>query len=201
MAFLSLLVYVLVIGLPIYYFIKRRKKKKIEKKQIKLDEAKVKEDNFKSFLSENKINEIIKGQNWLGQDINQNFNYLTGHPDLIKPMTVNFGLGKELLCFIECVNEDYKILGKIDLIDIEDVTLEDKSTIQRKTSGLDVLAYGAAGKMMATDKKVVEYYIIIKWKEGKFTNETIISFTSKNAVSEANELRSKIIKLANNLLD
>ncbi len=125
------------------------------------------------------------------------YEYVTGHPEISVPRKVNIGINKDKIVLFFMDGEIPNSIGEIPLSAIENITSEDKSTIERKVSTLDVLAYGSMGKAMAKDVKVIEYYVLVNWKQGKFTHETIFSFNGKNAITEANIFKSELIKKAN----
>ena len=65
--------------------------------------------------------------------------------------------------------------------------------IQKRVGLKRMLAIGIFA--FAVKKKVKEElsYIIIEWSDGKFDHETVFEFEGKGSVTQANELRNKLI--------
>lgn len=175
---------------------KKLKQKREEAERLKIEKTQERDNK----ISELGLIEFYKSSENLGFMNNDQVTYNTGHPDIIKPGDFKIAFSTaDMIIYVELSEKPFfEIAGKIPLKDINNITAEDKSYMEKRTSALETLAYGpAVSKMAASNKKVEQYYVLIEWTEGKFTHNTIFQFTGKHAVSNANEFRSKLINYAN----
>jgi hypothetical protein len=121
--------------------------------------------------------------------------YFMGHPDIDKPLKVYlYNDGKGNLSIANGNSFLEKKLGTVATSVIDNVTVEDQSTIEKKVSLGRVLLVGVFALAWKKNKKAEAAYVIIEWKQGKFTHETYFRIDGNNAIGTANTIRNQIIK-------
>ena len=127
--------------------------------------------------------------------------YMRGHPALPRPIqTTNCQLAEDdILIYSPVSGKLGPVVGKIPLSQVQNVVVEDKSTVEKRVTMTRVLAIGVFA--LAAKKKEVhpEFYLTISWGGGKIGNETIFEFDGENAQVNANALRNEIAKRVNDL--
>lgn len=117
--------------------------------------------------------------------------YISGHPGINSPVE------KTTIAFtaqgLVIQNGTRAAIALIPPDQIKNVSVEDASTVQSRVTAtrllaLGVFAFAAKKKQMTTD-----FYLTIKWNDGRFDHETIFEFTDTNANAQANTLRNAII--------
>lgn len=83
--------------------------------------------------------------------------------------------------------------GYIPIQSILNISIEDKSTIEKRVTVGRLLLVGIFA--LAWRKKDVKnsVFLIIEWQGGTFTHETIFEFGSNNAFQSANIIKNKLI--------
>lgn len=122
--------------------------------------------------------------------------YISGHIKIDKPQEKCSLYVKEDIVKIYTVNKSTLtnvFLANIEKQKIKKISLEDQTSIQKRVGLKRMLAIGIFA--FAVKKKVKEElsYIIIEWSDGKFDHETVFEFEGKGSVTQANELRNKLI--------
>ena len=127
--------------------------------------------------------------------------YAGGHPSLnVKIENVYFIKNENnlLLYKIEYfdVSKPEEILNsEIPISDIDDITIEDSSSIENKITLGRVILVGIFALAWKKKKKNELSFVIISWKKGKFQNNTIFSIEGKDAFIKANKARNKLISV------
>lgn len=85
----------------------------------------------------------------------------------------------------------------IPLDSIEDVSIEDRSQIQNKITAGRLLLVGVFALAWRKKKLQKMQFVVVKWKSGKFENETTFMFEGEQAMTDANILRNSVIKAVN----
>jgi hypothetical protein len=172
----------ILVGLALMFFVSYMQGEGIAKKQAELNEK---------LLS-------------IGVDIQSTqfkANYLSGHPDIDNShsgVSALFENGKLALWLIpdftkfESFNPTQ--LGYISTDSINNIVVEDKTTIEKRVTVGRLLLTGVFA--LAWKKKRVDEaaYVVIEWNDGRFDHETVFEFTGKGSMQEANAARNKIIK-------
>lgn len=125
-------------------------------------------------------------------------NYISGHPEIDSP-TAGISLfkadGKIGLYHIpDGFDEtDPFLYGAIPLAGISGISVEDKTTIEKRVTVSRLLLTGVFA--LAWQKKKVDEaaYMVIEWNDGRFDHETVFEFTGKGAMQEANAARNRLI--------
>ena len=77
---------------------------------------------------------------------------------------------------------------------IEDITVEDKTSIEHKITVGRIFLVGIFALGWKKKKVNEQAFVVIKWKTGKFVNETIFMFENKGALQLANTARNFLVK-------
>lgn len=124
--------------------------------------------------------------------------YLTGHPELPAPIdTVVVGVEGVDMVILNGRASDAVGAARIPLAAIENIYSEDHSTMRERVTASRLLMQGDLAYLNKKQEKVEVHYVVVKWRDGKFQHETIFENTGKDSISEANALRSLLIKHAN----
>lgn len=82
----------------------------------------------------------------------------------------------------------------IPLESINDITIEDASSIEKKITVGRIFLVGIFALGWRKKKKNELAFLVIEWKKGKFDNSTTFSFEGKEAFQNANAARNRLIK-------
>jgi hypothetical protein len=152
--------------------------------------------------SNEKYHVELKKNNIVMYDYKELGDYVGGHPN-IDDMIKNIRVHKEddQLVFYE--NELYQVPklinnSAIKIENIDNVTIEDASSIENKITLGRVFLVGIFALAWKKKKKNELAFVVIQWHTGKFQNETTFSFEGTDAVSKANKSRNQIIKMCTN---
>ena len=77
---------------------------------------------------------------------------------------------------------------------IEDIAIEDATTLESKVTLGRVLLVGIFAFAWKKKKKNELAFVRIQWKEGKFKHNTLICFEGQNAMTNANSFRNLLIR-------
>lgn len=89
-----------------------------------------------------------------------------------------------------------KIEGfSISIDAIEDIRLEDRTTIDKNVTAGRMFLVGMYAFAWKKKKKEEMACVVIKWKMGKFENETIFMLEGKGAMGRANKARTNLINM------
>ncbi|MCF0254928.1 MAG: hypothetical protein HUK10_01385 [Bacteroides heparinolyticus] len=83
--------------------------------------------------------------------------------------------------------------GEIPIEDINDITIEDATSIEKKITVGRILLVGIFALGWKKKKKNELAFLVIEWKKGKFEHSTTFSFEGKEAFQNANTARNKLI--------
>jgi len=83
--------------------------------------------------------------------------------------------------------------GKIPLGSITGVSCEDHSTLNKRITLGRVLLVGIFALAWKKKEKKEKHYLIIEWREKKFSHETIFMIEGKNSANNCNIARNYII--------
>lgn len=140
-----------------------------------------------------------------GYKVSQRINsgrYVAGHPNLDKPLKLSTLIVKDQwLNIFEYPNgydnEAPVHRAGIQLSAINNVLIEDETTVERKVTVGRLLLVGVFAFALKKKKVNELAYLTIQWKDNKFEHETYFEFEGKDAMQKANTARNGIIKLIN----
>jgi hypothetical protein len=124
--------------------------------------------------------------------------YVGGHPDIDNhiPRCAIYPKDGSIIIFNQTTIIDIpKKIGSIDYESVIDITVEDSSSIEKKVTLGRVLLVGIFALAWRKKKKNELYFLSINWKTDRFEHSTLFSFEGKDAMSNANKLRNKLINL------
>jgi hypothetical protein len=123
--------------------------------------------------------------------------YISGHPKISKPFCARGYLKDEELLIFSWVNGRLASMGdpvgQIQSSVIKNIVIEDSSTIERRVSFGRVLLVGIFALAWKKRKKNELAYLVIEWNDGRFDHETMFQFEGKDAMTQANTARNKLI--------
>ena len=122
--------------------------------------------------------------------------YTCGHPSInnpVKNIKILLRDFKIQLFELNNISGKTEMLGEIPVKDVENITIDDATTISNRVGVKRMLLVGLFA--FAWKKKRINEvaYLVIEWNKGKFKNETIFEFEGKGSVMIANTLRNKLI--------
>lgn len=123
--------------------------------------------------------------------------YAGGHPTIDNQIKicVIFPEKDDLVIYERDVSQYPKKKGTIPISSINNILLEDSTTIEHKVTVGGILLYGMYAWAMKEKEKNELAFITIEWNNGKFNNSTIFSFEGKDAMQTANKARNQLLKL------
>jgi hypothetical protein len=123
--------------------------------------------------------------------------YLHGHPDINNQIEYINGYenATQLLLINEAPFGTIKLLAKIEKTSVQDVLIEDASTIEKRLTLTRIALLGPFAWALKKKKVTEQAYLTIKWKLGKFENDTTFLFEGKAAMTKANASRNSLLKL------
>lgn len=77
--------------------------------------------------------------------------------------------------------------------DINDITIEDSSSVEHKVTLGRFILVGVFSALWKKKVKNELAFLVIEWKKGKFSHDTIFVFEEDNAFIKANTARNKLI--------
>lgn len=89
-------------------------------------------------------------------------------------------------------------LGSINLKDIQAITVEDLSTIERNVTLGRFLLVGVAALAWKKKRKEEKAFLNIQWKEGNFSHNTLFEYSRSGSMSKANTNRNQLLRLIKN---
>lgn len=129
---------------------------------------------------------------------------IAGHPDVnegvqnslckIKDGDIQFYKVKDYSMFDMEAEIPQRIQVSIPINEIEDITVEDKTSIENKITVGRIFLVGIFALGWKKKKVNEQAFVVIKWKTGKFVNETIFMFENKGALQLANTARNFLVK-------
>lgn len=159
-------------------------------------------ENIKS----GKVNEEAKAKGDDPHSYKEIGTYIGGHPSVDKQKTyVLARKNDQVIEFWEGImgyNGEFssshpdKIEGfEIPIEAVEDIRIEDKTSIEREVGAGRMFLVGMYAFAWKKKKKNEMAFVVIKWKKGKFENETLFAFEGKGSVTKANTARNELIKM------
>lgn len=136
-----------------------------------------------------------KSTGYKAEDLLVSGTYVSGHPDVDKPIK-----GTQLLLDINDVKifsvdeNGFHQKATIDKSLINNVVMEDSSTIQNRVTVGRLLLTGIFAFAWKKKTKQECAYLVIEWNQNKFKNETIFEFEGTGSIQRANTLRNRLIK-------
>lgn len=123
--------------------------------------------------------------------------YIAGHPTIDDSITISCIVAKESKLFIlnEVASHSTRIQGSIEKSYINNILVEDQTTIERRVTVGRMLLTGLFAFALKKKTKNELAYLVIEWNDGKFEHETIFEFEGKDSVSKANKARNTLIKI------
>lgn len=140
--------------------------------------------------------EFEKSYGFKTSDLISSDNYVSGHPLLDKSFGKSFLLiDKDEVKIFEFSNSatTWVLKSHISKSLITNVIIEDASTMQQRITAGRLLLVGVFAFAWKKNKKAECAYLIIKWKQGNFDNETIFELSGTGSISRANTIRNKFI--------
>jgi hypothetical protein len=124
--------------------------------------------------------------------------YVAGHPDINEaiPKTSIMPKDNKLDIMLEKPMEVPLKKGEIENSFINNVLVEDQSTVEKRVTVGRLLLTGIFAFAWKKKKKIELAYLTIEWNDGKFDHETIFEFEGTGAMQNANTARNQIIKIA-----
>ncbi len=122
--------------------------------------------------------------------------YISGHPGINQPLGVRLLVEGDLVVFIKADITGARI-GSIPLASIEDVVVEDQSTMERRVTATRLLAVGIFAFAMKKGRQHVCFYVTVSWSDGRFKNNTIFEFVDPNPLARANALLTMLRNAVN----
>ena len=129
---------------------------------------------------------------------------IAGHPDAnegvqnslckVKDGNIQFYSVKDYSMFDMEAEIPKKIQVSIPINEIEDISIEDKTTIEKKITVGRIFLVGIFAWGWKKKQVNEQAFLVVKWKTGKFVNETIFMFENKGALLLANTARNYLIK-------
>lgn len=121
--------------------------------------------------------------------------YLAGHPDINEPIAktdLYFRLAS--IDIFDSTTLTKRKVGSINKDCIKNVTIEDKTTIEKRVTVARLLLVGIFA-FGWKKKKINELaYLVIEWNDSKFNHETIFEFEGNDAMAKANKSRNLLIQ-------
>ena len=123
--------------------------------------------------------------------------YAGGHPAIDNQIKicVIFPEKDDLVIYERDVSQYPKKKGIIPIRSINNILLEDSTTIEHKVTVGGIFLYGMYAWAMKEKEKNELAFVTIEWNNGKFNNSTIFSFDGKDAMQTANKARNQLLKL------
>lgn len=126
-------------------------------------------------------------------------NYFIGHPKINDPCSVFIFQGEDQLEIsyrsgFDYENDNPRRLSFIPYNAIENIVIEDQTSIERKVTVGRILLTGIFALAWKKKKIKEAAYVTITWKQGQFTHETIFSIEGKNSVATANTARNSLLR-------
>lgn len=152
----------------------------------------------KSMKSKKQWTAVFKKEYGEPQDMLRMGALVSGHPEVDErvPLCGAFikGKGLHLLQYYdELLNVKPKPLGVIPCDAVSNVLVEDQSTIEKRITATRMILVGVFALAWRKKTKKELAYLTIFWNKGKFENETVFEFESKDSLARANKLRNAII--------
>lgn len=124
---------------------------------------------------------------------------LTGHPDVTIPLSnaiVHINGGNADILTVDS-DGSLKQRAIIDLSTVEDVMHEDASTIEKRITATRLLTVGVFAFAAKKTEKTELHYVTVKWRDGKFVQETIFEFFGPESQKHSAVLRNMLMAAAN----
>lgn len=140
------------------------------------------------------INEFEKKYNKKVSDLLFSGTYVSGHPNLDKPLKdTRLLLDSDLVKLFIADANGFNIRAEIPKSSITNVSMEDASTIQKRVTVGRLLLTGIFAFAWKKKEKIENAYFVIEWKKGNFNNETIFELEGTGSIQRANTLRNRFI--------
>lgn len=121
--------------------------------------------------------------------------YLAGLPSNVPAKNLNTAVFKDKIVFLDGINQEE--VAEIELNNIQDVSIEDATTMESRVTATRMLAVGIFAFALKKDKKTEIFYTIITTANGKFTDNIIFEFQGLNSRKFANSFAEKVKQYAN----
>jgi len=120
--------------------------------------------------------------------------YSGGHPDIDQPGSGQMATRDGHIIIFSADQLNPSIIGKIPMMKITNILVEDATTTSKRVSVGRLLAVGVFA--LAWKKKDVkeECFMVIEWNDGRFAHESIFKFSGDGATTRCNEVRNKLMK-------
>ncbi|MFW5600413.1 MAG: hypothetical protein ACOCOC_04185 [Prevotella sp.] len=157
-------------------------------------------------VKSNKVNEEAMAKGDDPHSYKDVGNYAGGHPNVDKELKyIHAKKNGQVIEFWQGImNFDGTFMSKhpekvegfeIPIDAIEDIRIEDKTSVERQVGAGRMFLVGMYAFAWKKKKKNEMAFVVIKWKKGKFENETLFVFEEKGAMTKANTARNELIKM------
>lgn len=125
--------------------------------------------------------------------------YGGGHPNIDKTIESVYCRKEDNTLALYCIPvmnismPDRIFNGEIPIEAIDNITIEDASSIEKKITVGRIFLVGIFALGWRKKKKNELAFLVIEWKKGKFEHSTTFSFEGKEAFQNANTARNKLI--------
>lgn len=149
---------------------------------------------------ENKIktDHVLKKSGLCIKDFIPGGKYVGGHPECNEEIDrLAFRSDGEALLFYQMPEDGAmpREMFSIPIEAIEDITLEDASTIEHKITVGRMLLVGVFAIAWKKKKKNEVAFVRIEWKQDRFSHETLFCYEEDKAMHLANEYRNRLIRV------
>lgn len=118
--------------------------------------------------------------------------YVCGHPQINETVSVAIAATDDSFVFFQYTTQ----LGSIPKKAVKKISIEDKTTAERRVTVVRVLALGIFAFAFKKKQTNEAGFLVIDWDGEKgMENNTILKFEGKGAMTEANTLRNSLVKL------
>jgi hypothetical protein len=126
--------------------------------------------------------------------------YIAGHPDLDAPIhpCCIYSKNGTLFLFEDKPLDNPILRAEINLLQIKNISVEDKSTMEKKVTLGRFLAVGLFALAWQKDTKNEMAFVLIDWSDGQFDHETLFEYSTKNAMELANTARNMLMRCVKN---
>ena len=140
--------------------------------------------------------EIIESKGLSENDIAHVGTYVGGHPSLDDTIPLCHAYKKgENLVLTKQLNLTEVLGSEIPIADIDNITLQDASTIDKRITAGRMLLVGVFALAWQKKEKNEMAFIEIQWHQGKFDHQTLFCFEGDGAFKRANKARNQLIRI------
>ena len=140
--------------------------------------------------------EIIESKGLSENDIAQVGSYVGGHPSLDDTIPLCHAYKKGANLVLTEKQSLTEVPGsEIPIANIDNITLQDASTIDKRITAGRMLLVGVFALAWQKKEKNEMAFIEIQWHQGKFNHQTLFCFEGEGALKRANKGRNQLIRI------